>query len=199
MDTMVDDFKKIYEKAVIDIENNKITEGLRALEKAKILYDKNIYHLNLMGLCYYLKCDFDKAIELWQKSLSLKDDEKTKAYIKKVNSEDFKELKGEYNKAIELLKLEKYGEAIVYFERVKILDKTLITPYKILYLLYNILNNKNQALINITKAMEYDSSDIEIINYYKSSIEEKLKIKNTIINILIFVIVFLIIIIILIF
>ncbi len=127
---------KLYSDALTLIKDSRIKDGMELLDKALMIDNKDIEILNLMGLCNYIYCNFKKARYYFEKSYRLDKDNKASNYMTTMYSREFYSIYNKYSCSLILIDNKKYTNAISVLEELKILNKELITPYEMLYLLY---------------------------------------------------------------
>jgi len=156
-----------YNNALDLLEDNDITNAIDYLNKSIKFYDKDIDILNLLGLCYYYKCNFDQAITYWQKSISInKNNNEALEYIDFVrNDPEFQNLIDKYNRTIDLVQNQKYEKAIKLLKEIIANNKELIEPYQILGLTYMELGKFKKALNWLKKAQLLDDGNSNIQKY----------------------------------
>lgn len=156
-----------YNKALDLLEDNYITNAINYLNKSIRFYDKDIDTLNLLGLCYYYKCNFNQAITYWQKSISInKNNNEALEYIDFVrNDPEFQNLIDKYNRSIDLVHNQKYEKAIKLLKEIIANNKELIEPYQILGLTYMELGKFKKALNWLKNAQQLDNGNSDIQKY----------------------------------
>jgi len=102
-DTIIDSYI-IYNNALDMVKNNDITNAINELNKAIKLNPKDIDILNLLGICNFLQCNFDKALGHFAKSLNYKYSDVANKYIDSMNSIEFETFLERYNHAIRFIK-----------------------------------------------------------------------------------------------
>ena len=58
----------LYNKSLKLIRERNISQAIKLLNDCCYIDDSSIDALNLLGLCFYCRCSFDKAKYLWNKS-----------------------------------------------------------------------------------------------------------------------------------
>lgn len=155
-----------YNEAISLLEKHKITEAFYQLKKAVKIYDKDTEILNLLGLCCYYKCDFERANLIWKKSLILKDGDNPAAeYINLLKSKSFKSFLEEFNESIELIQKEDYSSAEAVLLKVNKKWDELIEPYLLLSLIYIKKKDYKKALKILNSAQKLDQNNIKITEY----------------------------------
>ena len=166
MDKYKDLAYSYYNKAINLLENNSITEAVEQLKKSVRIYAQDTDSLNLLGLCYYYKCDFQKAELLWNKSYKLKNEDNSAAeYLKLLKSEKFKAFLKQYNHSIELINREKYSSAAEILAKINKEWTEFLQPYLMLSLIHLQKGEYTEAQILLKDARELDYSNIKIKEY----------------------------------
>lgn len=197
MKDLIEISKSYYNSALELVEENKISKAIEILEKSLKCYCKNTEVLNLIGLCEYVSCNFDKAYFYWDKSLELcKKNNKADNYLKMLNSREFDVLLSKYNLAIDNLDNSNYKQTIKILKEIIKSNKDLIEPYIIIGLCYYELKEYNLAKDYLEEAKLKDKEDERILNYLEkvnSESKKKSVFKKIISNKAIYVAVFLVI------
>ena len=167
--------QELCNEALSLMNNNRLKDGMRILEKALLIDNNDIDDLNIMGLCSYIYCNFNKAKYYFEKSSKIFKGNKTSNYIIAMYTKKFYELNYKYNKALEHIKNEEYESAIELLEEIKTIDKELIPPYELLYMLYNEIKESELALENIKIAYSLDTSNEYISRYYNEGLQNKIR------------------------
>ena len=118
MDKYKDLAYSYYNKAINLLENNSITEAVEQLKKSVRIYAQDTDRLNLLGLCYYYKCDFKEAKKLWNMSLSITEENDAVKYVEMINDPEFTNLLNLYNKALNLVQKNRYKKGISLFKKI---------------------------------------------------------------------------------
>ena len=101
MQNLIETATAYYNAAIELTENNNYTKAITLLESAIKLFSKDPDILNLMGLCHYRLCNFDKAVFFWSESLNCNyEGNKAKEYLELILSEEFKANIELYNQAL---------------------------------------------------------------------------------------------------
>ena len=169
---------ELYGDALRLIKDSRIKEGMKLLDKALIIDDKDVEVLNLMGLCNYIYCNFKRARYYFEKSSKLEKKNKATQYMLTMYSREFYSIYDKYRCSLVLIDNRKYSNAINMVEELKVLNKELITPYEILYLLYRNIGKEDLAFENIEMAYILDKSNEDIARYYNEELKERLKEKE---------------------
>ncbi len=149
-----------YNEAMELIKNNNFSKAITLLDSAIKLFSKDSDILNLMGLCYYRLCNFDKAVFFWNESLKVNSKEnKAEEYLELILSEQFKKNIELYNQAITSLGTENYEEAIRLLKKVIHNDKNLVEPYIIMCACCLKTGDITSAKKNLDIALEMDKGN----------------------------------------
>lgn len=175
MEEILFEGNNLYNEALVLMQNNKIKEAMRILDKAILLDDTNINTLNLIGMCNYIYCNFNNAKYYFEKSIDIDKINRATVYIEDMNSREFMNIFIKYKEALNFIKWKRLKEAVVLLEEIKLLNKELIPPYEMLYLLYMNIGEKEEAIKNIKVAYFLDNSSVSISKYYNNIILQKLK------------------------
>lgn len=163
-----------YNKAINLLENHNITEAVNELKKAVKIYAQDIDSLNLLGLCYYYKCEFVKAEMFWKKSCTLKKENNSAAeYIELLKSEKFKFFLEDFNYSIELIQKEDYSSAAKILIKINKNWDELLEPYLLLSLISMKKGEYIEAQSLLKEAKELDQSNLKVEEYL-IHIQEKL-------------------------
>lgn len=171
-----------YNKALDLINENNISAAKKNLEKAAEIYLKDIDILNLLGLCEYYLCNFNKANYYWNKSIRLNSNcNSAYNYLDELKTQKFNDFMDRYNIGLDYFEIEKYVESIEVFESILELNSCFIEIYEILIVSYLELDDINNASKYIKLLSEVDSGNESILNYkYELSKKaNKIQIINT--------------------
>ena len=166
MNNLIEISNVYYNNALELIKDNKVSKAVTLIEKCLKYYAKDVQVLNLMGICQYMLCDFDKAYFYWSKSLSCDtDDNRANYYLEDLNSEEFKSFISKYNLAIDDINNLKYKDAIITLEEINQFDKELVEPYVIRGLCYYELKEYSLAKEYIEHALAMDKDNAKYLLY----------------------------------
>lgn len=155
-----------YNKALDLINENNISAAKKNLEKAAEIYLKDIDILNLLGLCEYYLCNFNKANYYWNKSIRLNSNcNSAYNYLDELKTQKFNDFMDRYNIGLDYFEREKYVESIEVFESILELNSCFIEIYEILIISYLELDDINNASKYIKLLSEVDSGKESILNY----------------------------------
>lgn len=155
-----------YNKAINLLEKHNITEAINELKKAVKIYDKDTDSLNLLGLCYYYKCEFEKAELFWKKSYNFKKKDNSAAeYIELLKSEKFKIFLEDFNYSIELIQKEDYSSAAKILFKINKNWDELLEPYLLLSLISMKRGEYIEAQSLLKEAKELDQSNLKVKEY----------------------------------
>lgn len=129
------------------IKQGRNDRGSQILEQAVSLFDKDAEAWNLLGVSYWKKGDFEKALDACEKALSLDPDDA----IINVNI-------GSYFVAIaqRTSNLEQVQRSVSHFQKAIADDPSLASAYNGLGGAMRLLGNTEEAISNWTKALELD-------------------------------------------
>lgn len=154
-----------YNRALAFIKDNNITSALDELNISLRFNPKDIDTLNITGLCYYLLCQFDRAEQIWYKSLQLQETEnRAVEYLKLFKKKNFQILRENYNKIFDIEDNNRQ-EQIQLLKNIINNCQELIGPYIILGLFYMEEDKYQQALSYFNKAYQIDIGDKNIQKY----------------------------------
>ncbi len=157
--------KQHYKKTMNLMMDNNITEAISELKLSLKLNPRHNASLNMLGFCYYLKCRFDRAEEVWNKSLSIKKDyNEAEEYLNLLNDEEFSRMRIEYKKML-FSDDKKTGKKIRFLKKVIKEHSDLIEPYIVLGLTYMHKKRFKKALQYFNQAYERDKGSANIQKY----------------------------------
>ncbi|KEH93982.1 tetratricopeptide repeat protein [Clostridium botulinum] len=155
-----------YNTALKLISENKISKAITNIKKSLKLYSKDCDVLNLMGLCNYTLCEFDKAYFYWSKSLEYKKhNNKAELYLNLLKSRKFNRFIKEYNEGIEFLYRYEYKKAIEKFKEIITEENELLEPYIIIGLCYYAIGKYNIAKKYMEMALNIDNENRKCLMY----------------------------------
>lgn len=150
----------LYNEAVEYINNNNISVGIISLEQYVKTNKLDSDALNLLGICYFIKCKFNEAYKCFVKSNTIeKDNEISIKYINYLKSKEFNGILDLYNMGIENIQKENINESKIVFEKVLSLEPSLIEPKIILTIIYIYEKNMDKANKLIEEVFEIDSKN----------------------------------------
>ncbi|OBR94142.1 MULTISPECIES: tetratricopeptide repeat protein [Clostridium] len=166
MNNLIEISNIYYNNALDYVKNNKISKAVKLLEKCLKYYAKDVQTLNLMGICQYMLCNFDKSYFYWRKSLTY-DMQNNRAghYLNSLNSDEFKILIEKYNLAIDNINNLKYEDAINALKEINQLNKELIEPYVMIGLCYYGLVEYDSAKHYVQLALSMDRENVKCLMY----------------------------------
>ena len=155
-----------YNTALKLISENKISKAITNIKKSLKLYSKDCDVLNLMGLCNYTLCEFDKAYFYWSKSLEYnKYNNKAELYLNLLKSRKFNRFIKEYNEGLEFLYRYEYKKAIEKFKEIITEENELLEPYIIIGLCYYAIGKYNIAKKYMEMALNIDNENRKCLMY----------------------------------
>ncbi|KEI06690.1 hypothetical protein Z957_10755 [Clostridium sp. K25] len=177
MDRVIEISGIYYNNALKFIHENNISKAVIYIKKSLKLYSKDFEVLNLMGICQYILCDFDKAYFYWNKSIECNDkDNRAKNYLKILKSRKFNRVIRLYNEALEEIKNSQYKEAIEKLNKIIHEEKNLLEPYIIIGLCYYMLGKYNSSKKYIEFALKIDKENEKCLLYLRE-INDKRNVK----------------------
>ncbi|CAG7840554.1 Cell division coordinator CpoB [Clostridium haemolyticum] len=177
MDRVVEISGIYYNNALKFIHENNISKAVIYIKKSLKLYSKDFEVLNLMGICQYILCDFDKAYFYWNKSIECNDkNNRAKEYLKILKSRKFSRVIRLYNEVLEEIKNSQYKEAIEKLNKIIHEEKNLLEPYIIIGLCYYMLGKYNNSKKYIEIALKIDKENEKCLLYLRE-INDKRNIK----------------------
>lgn len=177
MDRVIEISGIYYNNALKFIHENNISKAVIYIKKSLKLYSKDFEVLNLMGICQYILCDFDKAYFYWNKSIECNDkDNRAKNYLKILKSRKFNRVIRLYNEALEEIKNSQYKEAIEKLNKIIHEEKNLLEPYIIIGLCYYMLGKYNNSKKYIEFALKIDKENEKCLLYLRE-INDKRNVK----------------------
>ncbi|KGM97624.1 hypothetical protein ADU90_00250 [Clostridium botulinum] len=177
MDKVIEISGIYYNNALKFIHENNISKAVVYIKKSLKLYSKDFEALNLMGICQYILCDFDKAYFYWNKSIECNDeDNRAKEYIKILKSRKFSRIIGLYNEALEEIKNSQYKEGIEKLDHIIDEEKNFLEPYIIIGLCYYMLGKYNISKKYIEDALKIDKKNEKCLLYLRE-INDKRNVK----------------------
>ncbi|KEH98868.1 tetratricopeptide repeat protein [Clostridium massiliodielmoense] len=155
-----------YNNALQLISENKISKAVINIKKSLKLYSKDCDVLNLMGICKYTLCEFDKAYFYWSKSLEYRtNDNKAEIYLNLLKSRKFNRIIKGYNEALQFVYENDYKKAIEIFKEVIAEENELLEPYIIVGLCYYAIGKYNTAKKYIEIALNIDNENKKCLMY----------------------------------
>jgi tetratricopeptide (TPR) repeat protein len=147
------------------VRNNDITNAINELNEAIKLNPKDIDILNLLGICNFLQCRFDKSLSCFSKSLDYNESDVASKYIDIMNSIDFDTFLERYNHAIRFIKEGFYEEGTQIFKNLTEEYPQFIEPYIVLGLLC--MERKDEVIARdyFNKALTLDKSNEIVIKF----------------------------------
>ncbi|KEI12409.1 hypothetical protein Z959_04225 [Clostridium novyi B str. ATCC 27606] len=177
MDRVIEISGIYYNNALKFIHENNISKAVIYIKKSLKLYSKDFEVLNLMGICQYILCDFDKAYFYWNKSIECNDkNNRAKEYLKILKSRKFSRVIRLYNEVLEEIKNSQYKEAIEKLNKIIHEEKNLLEPYIIIGLCYYMLGKYNNSKKYIEFALKIDKENEKCLLYLRE-INDKRNVK----------------------
>ncbi|MGM0603811.1 MAG: tetratricopeptide repeat protein [Bacillota bacterium] len=171
--------KHHYQRTMNLMMDNNITEAIRELKLSLKFNPRHTASLNMLGFCYYLKCRFDRAEEVWKKSISIKKDyNEADEYLNLLEDEEFSQMRRRYKEML-FSDDKKAAKKIKFLKKVIKEHDDLIEPYIVLGLTYMQKKRYKKALKYFNQAYERDKGNANIQKYIIES-ENKISKKNKI-------------------
>lgn len=169
MKELIDISKKYYNEGLINLKNNNLNKAINDLNMSIDIYSYDEDAFNLLGISYFLKADFNNAIQCWNDSLKINSqDNKAVEYLQYINSDEFGLVLDKYNKAINYYDSKDYISCIELIKEVIAYNPDIVETYEILASCYLNLKQTDKAMAMVSKIKELDIS-----NEYIQTIEEK--------------------------
>lgn len=169
MKELIDISKKYYNEGLINLKNKNLNKAINDLNISIDIYSHDEDAFNLLGIAYFLKADFNNAIQCWNDSLQVNPgDNKAVEYMEYINSHEFDLVVDTYNKAINYYNSKDYISCIELMEEVIRYNPEIVETYEILASCYLNLNKIDDAGVIVSKIKEMDIS-----NEYIHTIEKK--------------------------
>lgn len=166
MEKLIQTAYSYYNQALDAMATNDVTGAVALLDKSLNIYSKNADALNLMGLCQYMFCNFDKAGFYWSKTLTIDEtNEQARKYLQSLNSEEFVAVIERYNQAIDCFEQKKYKHCINLMETIVNEENKLIEPYIIISYCFYLIKNIDQAKKYINQTLAIDKNNVEYLAY----------------------------------
>ncbi|RCW47714.1 MULTISPECIES: tol-pal system YbgF family protein [unclassified Halanaerobium] len=154
-----------YQRTMNLMMDNNITEAISELKLSLKFNPRHTASLNMLGFCYYLKCRFDRAEEIWEKSLSIKQNyNEAEEYLNLLKNEKFSKMRKKYKEML-FSDDNKTGRKIKFLKKVIKEYGDLIEPYIILGLTYMQKKRFKKALQYFNQAYEKDKGSANIQKY----------------------------------
>lgn len=176
MDNIINLSNVHYNRALEFMNNSEVSNALEELEFCLKCYSKDVQVLNLMGMCQYLLCNFDKAYFYWMKSKESEiKDNRAINYINVLQSNEFNSVIQKYNLALEEIEKGHYSESIKELKSVVKSNNELVEPYAIIGLCYWRLKKYELAEEYIKYALDRDKGNKKYLIYMNQVSTLKLK------------------------
>lgn len=172
--------ENLYNEAIEYINNKNISLAIESLKDYLKINELDVDALNFLGICYFIKCEFNEAYKLFIKGNTIdKNNELSIKYINFLKSDKFNIILDLYNIGIENLQNENIDKSKESFEKILNLEPNLMEPKIILAIIY--AYDKNIKLSNklIDEVLEIDSENHHIL-FIKSIINKNKKNPNKI-------------------
>lgn len=163
----------LYNQSIDLINERNITEAIELLNNSYFIDNSDIDTLNLLGVCLYNTCEFDKAKYLWSKSVSISEENNRACeYLKIIKSKEMNNLINIYNEGISALSSGKFDIALEKLNDVLSINEEFIEPYIIISLIH--LNNNDFICAKeyLEKALVLDKGNDKVKKYYSAVIKK---------------------------
>nr|WP_300006264.1 tetratricopeptide repeat protein [Tissierella sp.] len=155
-----------YNDALELVRASNISKAVEVMEESLKFDDKDGDILNLIGLCHYILCNFDKASAYWAKSLKLElESNRARYYLETLNSDEYKSFIEYYKLSLLYIDKFQYKDAIELLIQINKTHKDLIDPYAIIGISYNALGENQLAKQYLEKALSRDVDNIKYLKY----------------------------------
>lgn len=159
----MDKSTKIYSKALKAFNCGEIEASLKLCEKSISSNLKNSPAINLKGLLYYLKGDYDSAQALWKMNYDMNRDSVSQKYL--LDSKEDKDKLLIYKSAIKLVKELEINNALILLRKCSESD-------------FNFINVNNYKSLCYIKTGEYIKAEECINNVLKYDNKNKMALEN---------------------
>lgn len=167
-----------YNKGLVSFNSKNITEAVSNLNKSIELFSKDIDSLNLLGLIYYVKADFNKALRCWKDSLAVSSENNVAInYLNYIESESFNRIIHIFNNGIEAYDTEDYYRCISVIKEVVEEAPDIIESYEILASCFVILGEYKKAKKWVNQIKRLDLTNEKAI-YLEAVINESIEDQN---------------------
>jgi len=159
--------RALYNEALEQIGVRDISGAIYLLEQC-VSKHPDADALRLLGLLYYLKCDFDKAQRTWAGSLLADPGNKAaNDYLAQLQSQSFQQLLLVYNEGLEFYQQHQYMGALEKISEVIDHFPELIEPYELQIDCYLRLGKLKEASQQLAKLKGLDTSNARAREFSK--------------------------------
>ncbi|MTI69830.1 MAG: tetratricopeptide repeat protein [Firmicutes bacterium] len=168
-----------YNIALNYFQNDNLTKAIETLNEGLNTESNNIEILNLLGLCYFKKCNFRSARNKWKRSMQIKkEDNKAKYYLERLNNKKFINMRKYYNLGVTKIDNQEYKEAIALFLEIIKRNKDLVEPYILVGLCNYKLKDYSQAIYYWEEAKSKDKGSLKIKSYINDAQISMMEVKE---------------------
>lgn len=159
-----------YDKGISLAYENRLTLAIEQFKKASAINGDNYDLYNVMGLCFYALGDFQRAKILWLRSIKLNEfeDNKAYAYLEDLESQEFKNVIANFNKALSFGEEGQYRKAIDILNSKDFSCHNFVKFRNILGLYSMAEGDEKRARESWRKALKLDKNNPDTINYLTS-------------------------------
>ncbi len=173
---------RYYKDGLNLVKNNNISKALKLMEKSLEDISDDTQVLNLMGLCEYVLCNFERAILNWNKSLMFSnDDNRARYYLDALKDEEHKNFIEYYGLAVDYIDSLRYREAMEILFEVNKTNRELIEPYALIARSYYGLKEYELAKEYLEQALIKDRENsryLQDLNQVNNKLTSNIKNKN---------------------
>lgn len=163
---LIESSNYFFNRALKYIDDNDITSAISSLTNALNIMPDDTEAMNLIGLCYYLECDFNLACTSWKKSIKLnKTNNRADEYLVFMHTERFKEFVKQYNLALEAMNKGEYQQALEKYQAISLEKKQYIELPLLIGLCYYNLKEYELSWNYFSKALNLDKGNKNALHY----------------------------------
>lgn len=163
--------QEYYLLGIRSVNEHNLTDAINLLKKAYSLDNNNWIALNVMGMCFYKRGEFNIAKVLWTKSLQVhsKADNQASSYIESLRMEDCSHLIDTYNKALTTAQTGKFSKSIAILSNTSLYCLEYCKFTNLLGSVYMAKGDYPNAMVAFKKTLEADSGDDDAKYYIKEN------------------------------
>lgn len=173
---------RYYKDGLNLVKNNNISKALKLMEKSLEDISDDTQVLNLMGLCEYVLCNFERAILNWNKSLMFNnEDNRARYYLDSLKDAEHKNFIEYYGLAVDYIDSLRYREAMEILFEVNKTNRELIEPYALIAKSYYELKEYELAKEYLEQALIKDRENsryLQDLNQVNNKLTSNIKNKN---------------------
>lgn len=172
-----------YKKGLAQFKNRDITNAQKLFQKAILFNPNESLYYNIKGLCLYKLGEFNKAKELWEKSVTIKRDEDNLAfrYLKTLEEKDFQNTCQKYNEAYYYALNKDFKKAMNLIEKNNLQDYHIVKINNFYGLCQYAKGNKHKAIGIWQGVLDIDINNPQSLQYL-SKIDMSVKSSMSIID-----------------